>query len=102
MGKKKTFENDILKRVFCEDNDWFIYLLIFINRILKLMEVGLLDALQDRYLEPRVKRDDNDTPQPIEIYQVSIVFIILCCGMVIAIIVFIIEKIVFVYKPKQL
>ncbi|XP_067210340.1 uncharacterized protein [Linepithema humile] len=72
--------------------------------ILKLMEVGLLDALKNRYLEPRIKQNyDDNLPKPIEIYQVSLVIAVICCGMIIAIIVFIIEKIIFVYiKPKQL
>lgn len=73
------------------------------SRILKLREVGLLNILKDRWLERGIKQNyDDDTPQPIEIYQVSLVIAVLCCGIIIAFIIFIIEKIVFVYKIKQL
>ncbi|XP_072759176.1 uncharacterized protein [Anoplolepis gracilipes] len=71
--------------------------------ILKLKEVGLLNVLKDRWLGQNIKQDfDDNNPQPIELYQVSLVITVLCCGMIIAFIIFIIEKIVFVYKLKQL
>lgn len=73
------------------------------SRILKLREVGLLNVLKDRWLGQGIKQNyDDKTPQPIEIYQVSVVIAVLCCGIIIAFIIFIIEKIVFVYKLKQL
>lgn len=77
--------------------------IIFMNRILKLKEVGLLNILRDRWLRQKDKQNyDDNTPQPIEIYQVSLIIAVLCCGMIIAFIIFIIEKIVFIYKLKQL
>lgn len=91
-------QNSIISGVFGDYN--LIRILLYINRILKLMEVGLLDALKDRYLEPRIKPNNDNTPQPIEMHQVSLVIAMMCCGMIIAIIVFIIEKIIFVYKLK--
>ncbi|XP_029178220.1 LOW QUALITY PROTEIN: uncharacterized protein LOC114946004 [Nylanderia fulva] len=72
--------------------------------ILKLREVGLIDVLKNRWLEQGSDEHNcNDNiPQPIELYQVSLVIAVLCCGIIIAFIIFIIEKIVFVYKIKQL
>lgn len=73
------------------------------NRILKLKEVGLLNLLRERWLIQKDKQNyDDNTPQPIEINQVSLIIAVLCCGMIIAFIIFIIEKIVFIYKLKQL
>ncbi|KAM0730571.1 Glutamate receptor ionotropic, kainate 4 [Formica fusca] len=71
--------------------------------ILKLKEIGLLNMLKNRWLGQKIKQNyDDEASQPIEIYQVSLVIAVLCCGMIIAVIIFIIEKVVFAYKLKQL
>jgi len=67
------------------------------------MEVGLIRLLKNRWLE-NIKRytyEDN-RPQPIEIHQVSLIIAVMCCGAIIALIIFIIEIVIFVYKLKQL
>ncbi|KAG5307519.1 GRIA1 protein, partial [Acromyrmex insinuator] len=70
--------------------------------ILKLIEVGLLSALKDRWMENKFKQyEDDQKPKPIELHQVSLIIVMMCCGAIIALVIFIIEKIVFAYKVKQ-
>lgn len=65
------------------------------------MEVGLLRLLKNRWLKNGIKQNYDDTaPQPIEIYQVSLIIAVMCCGAIIASIILLIEKIVFVCKLK--
>jgi hypothetical protein len=67
------------------------------------METGLLNALSNRWLKQKTglnfKQDDNTT-KPIKIQQVSLIIGVACFGIIIALIIFIIENIVFVYKTK--
>ncbi|XP_011069007.1 PREDICTED: glutamate receptor ionotropic, kainate 5-like [Acromyrmex echinatior] len=71
--------------------------------ILKLMEIGLLNVLKKRWLENGFKYyAEDETPKPIELHQVSLIIAVMCCGAIIALIIFIIEKIIFTYKLKQL
>ncbi|XP_011633414.1 uncharacterized protein LOC105424724 [Pogonomyrmex barbatus] len=72
--------------------------------ILKLMEVGLLNILKDRWLEQNIEENhqNNGEIRSIEIQQVSLVIAVICCGAITALIILIIENIVFVYKLKQL
>ncbi|KYM99095.1 putative glutamate receptor [Cyphomyrmex costatus] len=72
--------------------------------ILKLMEIGLLNVLKKRWLENNFKHyyAEDDTPKPIELHQVSLIIAVMCCGTIIALIILIIEKIIFAYKLKQL
>jgi len=44
---------------------------------------------------------DDQKPKPIELYQVSLIIVMMCCDAIMALIIFIIEKIVFAYKVKQ-
>ncbi|KAH0949367.1 hypothetical protein HN011_000739 [Eciton burchellii] len=71
--------------------------------VIKLMETGLLNALSNRWLKQKTglnfKQDDN-TAKPIKIQQVSLIIGVACFGIIIALIIFIIENIVFVYKTK--
>ncbi|XP_011069074.1 PREDICTED: glutamate receptor ionotropic, kainate 5-like [Acromyrmex echinatior] len=70
--------------------------------ILKLIEVGLLSALKDRWMENKFKQyEDDQKPKPIELHQISLIIVMMCCGAIIALVIFIIEKIVFAYKVKQ-
>ncbi|XP_039315004.1 uncharacterized protein LOC120359820 [Solenopsis invicta] len=68
--------------------------------ILKLKEVGLWDALTDRWLRERHQHDDITTLEAIGMNQVSLIILIMCCGVIIAFVIFIIEKIVYAYKCK--
>lgn len=75
--------------------------MIFIYRILRLKEVGLWDALVDRMLEEKRKNNyDVVTTEAIGIDQVFLIILILCCGIVLALIIFIIEKVVYACKLK--
>ncbi|XP_018351090.1 PREDICTED: glutamate receptor ionotropic, kainate 5-like [Trachymyrmex septentrionalis] len=70
--------------------------------ILKLIEVGLLSALKDRWMKNKFKQyEDDQKPKPIELHQVSLIIVMMCCGAIMALVIFIIEKIVFAYKVKQ-
>nr|XP_012224433.1 PREDICTED: uncharacterized protein LOC105673403 [Linepithema humile] len=70
--------------------------------ILKLMEVGLLDALIERRLPHTVQNDINvNKTEAIRMDQVSLVIEVMCCGIIIAFIILVIEKIVYAYKLKQ-
>ncbi|XP_018313471.1 glutamate receptor ionotropic, kainate 5-like [Mycetomoellerius zeteki] len=70
--------------------------------ILKLIEVGLLSALKDRWMENKFKQcEDDQKLKPIELHQVSLIIAMMCCGAIMALVIFIIEKIVFTYKVKQ-
>ncbi|XP_011705679.1 PREDICTED: uncharacterized protein LOC105460889 [Wasmannia auropunctata] len=68
--------------------------------ILKLKEVGLWKALTERWMAQKRERHENMTMEPIEMDQVILIILIMCCGTIMAIIIFIIEKIV--YKLKSL
>ncbi|XP_018364598.1 PREDICTED: glutamate receptor ionotropic, kainate 5-like [Trachymyrmex cornetzi] len=71
--------------------------------ILKLMEIGLLSVLKKRWLENGFKYyAEDETPKPIELHQVSSIIAVMCCGTIIALIIFIIETIIFSYKLKRL
>ncbi|KAG5324290.1 GRIK4 protein, partial [Pseudoatta argentina] len=64
--------------------------------ILKLMEIGLLNVLKKRWLESGFKYySEDETPKPIELHQVSLIIAVMCCGTIIALIIFIIEKILY-------
>lgn len=66
------------------------------------MEVGLWDILQERWLERKHKDNNNvHTTEVIELDQVALIIIMLCCGIIISFIILIIEKIVYAYKFKQ-
>ncbi|CAL1673900.1 unnamed protein product [Lasius platythorax] len=69
--------------------------------MLKLMEVGLLDVLQERWLDKKIKDNNIKTTEAIGMDQVALVIAVMCCGTIIAFIILIIEKIVYAYKLKQ-
>ncbi|XP_070155501.1 glutamate receptor 2-like [Polyergus mexicanus] len=70
--------------------------------ILKLMEVGLWDALVNRWLEKKFQDNNNvKTMDAIGMDQVVLVNAMMCCGAIIAFIILVIEKIVYAYKLKQ-
>lgn len=69
--------------------------------MLKLMEVGLLDVLQECWLDKKIKDNNVKTTEAIGMDQVALVIAVMCCGTIIAFIILIIEKIVYAYKLKQ-
>ncbi|KAG5342851.1 GLRK protein, partial [Acromyrmex charruanus] len=70
--------------------------------ILRLKEIGLWNALTYRWLnEKHQYYDYNLKQEAIGIDQVSLIILIMCCGMIIAFIIFIIEKIVYAYKYRS-
>ncbi|XP_012535449.1 uncharacterized protein LOC105836157 [Monomorium pharaonis] len=69
--------------------------------ILRLKEVGLWNALISRWLIERHQHtNDVTTTEAIGMDQVSLIIFMMCCGMLIAFIIFISEKIVHAYKCK--
>ncbi|XP_024876476.1 uncharacterized protein LOC112457563 isoform X1 [Temnothorax curvispinosus] len=68
--------------------------------ILRLKEVGLWDALVDRWLMEKSERHNNANVEAIGIDQVSLVILMMCCGMITAFIIFMIEKIVYAYQRR--
>ncbi|KYN22206.1 PREDICTED: uncharacterized protein LOC108759295 [Trachymyrmex cornetzi] len=71
--------------------------------ILRLKEVGLWNALTYRWLNEKRQYCDyyNFKQEAIGIDQVSLIILIMCCGIIIAFIIFIIEKIVYAYKYRS-
>jgi len=72
-------------------------------RVIKLMETGLLNIITNRFAKQETGanfKQDDDTLQPIKIQQVSLVIVAACFGIIIALIIFIIENIVFIYKTN--
>ncbi|XP_071625818.1 glutamate receptor 2-like [Temnothorax longispinosus] len=68
--------------------------------ILRLKEVGLWDELVDRWLTEESERHYNAKVKAIKIEQVSLVILMMCCGMITAFIILIIEKIVYAYQRR--
>ncbi|XP_071625819.1 uncharacterized protein [Temnothorax longispinosus] len=68
--------------------------------ILRLKEVGLWNELVDRWLTEKSQRHNNANIEPIGIEQVSLVILMMCCGMITAFIILIIEKIVYAYRRR--
>lgn len=71
-------------------------------RILRLKEVGLWTMLMERWLTDQNQYNTYEVKaEGIELDQVSLVISILCIGITTALIIFIIEKIVYTYKHKS-
>ncbi|XP_012535461.2 uncharacterized protein LOC105836163 [Monomorium pharaonis] len=68
--------------------------------ILRLKEVGLWKALKHRWLTNIHQHSSSKIIEAIRIDQVSLIILMMCCGIIIAVIIFIIEKIVYAYKQK--
>lgn len=76
--------------------------MIFMNRILKLKEVGLLNALKQRWLTEKTENDIKVyETEAIVIDQVSLIIKMMCCSTIITLIILAIEKIVYAYKFKR-
>ncbi|KYN33174.1 putative glutamate receptor [Trachymyrmex septentrionalis] len=69
--------------------------------ILRLKEVGLWNALTYRWVNKKPQCNYNLEQKAIGIDQVSLIILIMCCGMIIAFIIFIIEIIVYAYKYRS-
>ena len=69
-------------------------------RILRLKEVGLWSVLIDRWWTEESGRRYNAKEKAIKIKQVSLVILMMCCGMITAFIILIIEKIVYAYQRR--
>ncbi|XP_018399298.1 PREDICTED: uncharacterized protein LOC108777015 [Cyphomyrmex costatus] len=70
--------------------------------ILRLKEVGMWKALTYRWVNHKPRYYDIVVQEAIGIDQVFLIILIICCGMITAFIILIIEKIVYVYKHKSL
>lgn len=80
----------------------YIKYVIFMNRILKLKEVGILSALKERWLTQTMINDISvNKTEAIRMDQVSLVIEVMCYGTIIAFVILVIEKIVYAYKLKQ-
>ncbi|XP_039315002.1 uncharacterized protein LOC120359818 [Solenopsis invicta] len=66
--------------------------------ILRIKEVGLWDALTSRWLIEKYQQKDISTAEPIGMDQVILIILIMGSGVIIAFIIFIIEKIAYKYK----
>ncbi|XP_077273113.1 uncharacterized protein LOC143903421 [Temnothorax americanus] len=68
--------------------------------ILRLKEVGLWGPLVDRWLMENSQRHNNANVEAIGLEQVSLVILMMSCGMITAFIILIIEKIVYAYRRR--
>jgi len=66
------------------------------------MEIGLLNIIKRRYLTPEIKYGNINKMEPIRMDQVFLINIIMCCGIITALVAFVIEKIIYVCKLKLL
>ncbi|XP_011300180.1 glutamate receptor 4-like isoform X2 [Fopius arisanus] len=71
------------------------------NGILKLIEVGLLDALKDRWLIPPLSWPP-DKYVVVGMKQVYVIFTVLAIGVIVSLIIFIVEYIVFIHRRHHL
>ncbi|KAL6262696.1 hypothetical protein P5V15_005489 [Pogonomyrmex californicus] len=67
--------------------------------ILKLKEIGFWDVLRDRWLYERLSLR-SEIPEAIGMDQVFLIILMMCCGVIIALIIFVIEKLMYAYKFK--
>jgi len=71
-------------------------------RILRLKEVGLWNVLVDRLLaDKQLNKNHVVITEAIGMDQVSLIILIMCCGMIIAFVIFIIEKVVYAYNKHE-
>jgi len=71
-------------------------------RILRLKEVGLWDVLVERLLtDKRLNKNHVVTTEAIRMDQVSLIILIMCCGMITAFVIFIIENVVYAYNKHK-
>ncbi|XP_011699544.1 PREDICTED: uncharacterized protein LOC105456881 [Wasmannia auropunctata] len=68
--------------------------------ILKLKEIGLWKALTGRWMPEKHQDMNVVTMEAIQMDQVLLIILVMCCGTIIAIIIFIIEKVVFKLKSS--
>lgn len=71
-------------------------------RILRLKEVGLWTALVKRTLRNTSPYQNDIKAEAIGLDQVSLIILMMCCGMITAFIIFVLEKIVYAYKRKRM
>lgn len=64
------------------------------------MEVGLWERLKDRWLIKKIEHTVNK-PEAVRIDQISLVLEMMCYGMILAFIIFVIEVIVYTCKHKN-
>ncbi|KAL6262694.1 hypothetical protein P5V15_005487 [Pogonomyrmex californicus] len=67
--------------------------------ILRLKEIGLWDVLKDRWLNEKFLPKDDEL-KGIGMDQIFLIILMMCCGIIIALLIFVIEKIVYAYKFK--
>ncbi|XP_071625817.1 uncharacterized protein [Temnothorax longispinosus] len=68
--------------------------------ILRLKEVGLWSVLIDRWWTEESEHRYNAKVKTIKIEQVSLIILIMCCGMITSFIILLIEKIVYAYQRR--
>lgn len=71
-------------------------------RILRLKEVGLWTALVNRLSRDTNLYQNNIRAEAIGLDQVSLIVLMMCCGMITAFIIFTLEKVVYAYKRKRM
>jgi len=64
------------------------------------MEAGLLKIIKHRWLTSKIENDKVNKMEPIRMDQVLLMNIIMCCGVIAALIILVIEKIVYARKLK--
>ncbi|KAL6446371.1 hypothetical protein ACFW04_001153 [Cataglyphis niger] len=68
----------------------------------KFNEVGLIDALKDRWLDVRLENKQPLQFKIIDLYQVQLIFLILCWGTLISFIILVLENIIYYYDIKNI
>ncbi|CAL1673901.1 unnamed protein product [Lasius platythorax] len=69
--------------------------------LIKFIEVGLMDALADRWLNIRLENIEQIQFKMIDLHQVYLIFLILCWGGLISFTILILENIIYYYEMKD-
>nr|XP_012224427.1 PREDICTED: uncharacterized protein LOC105673398 [Linepithema humile] len=71
------------------------------STLIKFNEVGIMDALKDRWLNIRLENKEQNKFKTIDLHQVHLIFLILCCGILISFTILILENIKYYYDTKN-
>ncbi|KAM0730572.1 hypothetical protein ACS0PU_002901 [Formica fusca] len=68
----------------------------------KFNEVGLMDALKDRWLDIKMEEIEQIEFKIIDLHQVQLIFLILCWGALISFAILVLENIIYYYEIKNI
>ncbi|KAH0949368.1 hypothetical protein HN011_000740 [Eciton burchellii] len=69
--------------------------------LIRFYEIGLLDFLKNRWLKANVNTVTENTFKKIDLDQVYLIFLILCCGALISFTIFILENIIYCHEMRN-